>query len=266
MSDSEQITSQAQILKFQQDQPAQQLTEQVAREELCQIILNDKLIATIACSPTDLRELAAGFLFSEGIVGNIDSVAEPEKVDDGFAVKVLGQLLADEDALENRILTSGCAGGRSLAQNKLSDEPDEDIRVGMFVRISRQELLSLNKQMDSRAEVFHQTGGVHSASLCRPDRIIFRTDDIGRHNAADKVIGWAKLNGMDLHDKLLLATGRISSDIALKALRVGITIVASRAAPTSRALAYAQRMGLTVIGFARGKRMSVYTWPNRCSG
>ncbi len=266
MSDSEQITSQAEVLKFQQDQAAQELSEQVASEELCQIILNDKLIATIACSPADLRELAAGFLFSEGIIGKIDSVAEPEKVDDGYKVEVCGELLADEDALENRILTSGCAGGSSLAQKKLSDEPDEEIRVGMFVRVSRQELLDLNKQMDRRAEVYHQTGGVHSASLCRPDRIIFRTDDIGRHNAADKVIGWAKLNGMDLHDKLLLTTGRISSDIALKALRVGITIVASRAAPTSRALAYAQRLGLTVIGFARGKRMNVYTWPNRCSG
>ncbi len=266
MSKHEQITSRAQVLKFQQDQAAQELSEEVAREELCQIILNDKLIATIACSPADLRELAVGFLFSEGIIGKIDSVAEPEEVDDGFAVKVVGELLADEDALENRILTSGCAGGRSLGQKKLSDEPDEEIRVGMFVRVSRQELLDLNKQMASRAEVFHQTGGVHSASLCRPDRIIFRTDDIGRHNAADKVIGWAKLNGMDLKDKLLLATGRISSDIALKALRVGITIVASRAAPTSRALAYAERLGLTVIGFARGTRMSVYTWPNRCSG
>ncbi len=266
MSDFEQITTQADVVKFQHDQSAQKLSELVAAEELCQIILNDKLIATIACSPANLRELAAGFLFSEGIIGKIDSVGEPEKVDDGFAVKVCGELLADEDALENRILTSGCAGGRSLAQEKLSEEPDEEIRVGMFVRVSRQELLDLNKQMDSRAEVFHQTGGVHSASLCRPDRIIFRTDDIGRHNAADKVIGWAKLNGMDLRDKLLLTTGRISSDIALKALRVGLTIVASRAAPTSRALAYAQRLGLTVIGFARGKRMSVYTWPNRCSG
>ncbi len=266
MSDFEQITRQADVVKFQQDQAAQKLTEPVAAEELCQIILNDKLIATVACSPADLRELAAGFLFSEGIVGQIDSVAEPEKVDDGFAVKVAGELLADEDALENRILTSGCAGGRSLAQKKLSDEPDDQIRLGMFVRVSRQQLLSLNKQMDSRAEVFHQTGGVHSACLCRPDRIIFRTDDIGRHNAVDKVIGWAKLNGMGLQDKLLLTTGRISSDIALKALRVGMTIVASRAAPTSRALAYAQRLGLTVVGFARGKRMSVYTWPNRCSG
>ena len=266
MSDFEQITRQADVVKFQQDESAQKLSECVAAEELCQIILNDKLIATIACSPADLRELAAGFLFSEGIIGKIDSVAEPEKVDDGFAVKVCGELLADEDALENRILTSGCAGARSLAQKKLSAEPDEEIRLGMFVRVSREELLELNKQMDSQAEVFRQTGGVHSASLCRPDRIIFRTDDIGRHNAADKVIGWAKLNGMALHDKLLLSTGRISSDIALKALRVGITIVASRAAPTSRALDYAQRLGLTVVGFARGKRMSVYTWPNRCSG
>jgi len=243
----------------------QELTELVVAEELCQIILNDKLIATIACSPTDLRELAAGFLISEGVVGRVDSVAAPEKVDDGFAVKVCGELLASEDALENRILTSGCAGGRSLAQKKLPDDPDDEILLKMFIRVSRQELLDLNKQMDSQADVFRQTGGVHSAALCKLNQIIFRTDDIGRHNAADKVIGWAAINGVDVDDKLLLTTGRISSDIALKALRVGITIVASRSAPTSRALDYARRLGLTVIGFARGKRMSVYTWPNRCS-
>jgi FdhD protein len=152
-----------------------------------------------------------------------------------------------------------------LSQKKLPDDPDDEIMLKMFIRVSRQELLDLNKQMDAQGEVFRQTGGVHSAALCTSERIVFRTDDIGRHNAVDKVIGWATLNGVDVDDKLLLTTGRISSDLALKALRVGITIVASRGAPTHRALEYAQRLGLTVIGFARGKRMSVYTWPNRCS-
>lgn len=266
MDDFEQFTRQVDVVKFQHDQPVQELTELVVAEELCQIILNEKLIATIACSPSDLRELAAGFLISEGIIGRVDSVAKPKKVDDGFAVKVCGELLAGKDALENRILTSGCAGARSLAQTKLSEESDDEIMLKMFIRVSRGELLDLNKQMNAQSEVFRQTGGVHSTSLCTPNRIIVRIDDIGRHNAVDKVIGWAALNGMDVEDKLLLTTGRISSDIALKALRVGITIVASRSAPTNRALRYAQRLGLTVIGFARGKRMSVYTWPNRCSG
>ena len=88
MSDFEQITTQADVVKFQDDQSAQKLSEPVAAEELCRILLNDTLIATVACSPADLRELAAGFLFSEGIIGKIDSVAEPEKVDDGYEVKV----------------------------------------------------------------------------------------------------------------------------------------------------------------------------------
>ena len=259
------IIRQVDVVKFKHEQPIQKLSEPVVAEELCKIILNEKLIATVACSPADLRELAVGFLFSEGVIGKVDSVGQPEQVDDGFEVKVCGELLADKDALKNRILTSGCGGGRSLAQKKLSEKPDDQILMGMFVRVSRGELLDLHKQMNSQAEIFQQTGGVHSASLSTLDEIIFRTDDIGRHNAVDKVIGWAKLNDIDVQDKLLLITGRISSDIVLKASRVGITILASRAAPTTRALGYAQQLGLTVIGFARGKRMTVYTWPNRCS-
>ena len=265
MSDIEKITTKAKLTKFQQDKSAEELFEPVASEELCQVFLNDKLIATMACSPASLRELAAGFLLSEGIASQIDSVAQPEKTDDGYTVRLTGELLADDDALENRVLTSGCAGGRSLAQMKLSDLPDQEIRLAMFVRVSREQLLSLGKQMDSHADVFLQTGGVHSAAICSVEKTLFRADDIGRHNAVDKVIGWATLSKFKLQDKILLSTGRISAEIALKASRVGITIIASRGAPTSRALAYAQRLGLTIVGFLRARRMNVYTWPNRCS-
>ncbi len=118
--------------------------------------------------------------------------------------------------------------------------------------------------MAARAHTFRQTGGVHSAALCDTDRIIFQVEDVGRHNAVDKVIGWAKLNGLVLQDKILLSTGRISADIALKSARAGLNIIASRSAPTSRALAYARQLGLTVVGFVRGQRMNVYTWPKRC--
>ena len=264
MSGNQQITRQAQVLRYYQDRPAEKITECVVAEELCQIKLNDQLIATLACTPANLRELAVGYLISEGIAGQVDSVLEPAQIVDGYAVTVVAPLLIDSDALANRIVTSGCAGGRSLAQippSQLADEP----LLGIYVTVSKEQLAALIKEMASRSEVFQQTGGVHSAALCEPEKIIFQTDDIGRHNAVDKVIGWAKLNHVDLQDKLLLSTGRISAEIVLKAAQAGITLLASRGAPTSRALAYAQRLGLTVIGFLRGRRMTVYTWPNRCS-
>ena len=263
-SGNQEITTNVQALKFHQDRPSEKLTECVVLEELCQIILNDQIIANLACSPANLPELAVGYLLSEGIVGHVDSVAEPLRTSDGYTLKVSAPLLIDRDDLANRVLTSGCAGGMSLAQLSPHQSPAEPL-LGMYVTVSREQLTHLVSRMTNLSQVFQQTGGVHSAASCTPEDIIFRTDDIGRHNAVDKVIGWARLNRVELQDKLLLSTGRISAEIVLKAARAQITIVVSRGAPTSRALSFAQRLGLTVIGFARGRRMTVYTWCNRCS-
>jgi len=264
MNGKEKITSEIQALRFHRDRPVEKLIECVAAEKLCQIIVNEKVIATLACSPANLRELAVGYLISEGIVGEVDSVAEPSQTGDGYEIKVSGRLLVDEDDLAKRIVTSGCAGGKSLAQIPPGETAAEPL-LGMYVTVSREQLAQLIKEMTKCSEVFRQTGGVHSAALCTAEKIVFQSDDIGRHNAVDKVIGWAKLNNVDLQDKLLLSTGRVSAEIVLKAARAQITIVASRGAPTSRALDFAQQLGLTVIGFVRGERMTVYTWCNRCS-
>ena len=263
MDPVEKIIIEVQALKLQQDQPPEKLTECVADEQLCEIFLNGKTVATLACSPMNLRELALGYLVSEGIVGRIDSVTGPAWRDDRYAVQIQAQALLGEDKLAERVVTSGCAGGLSFAQLQGQPVPAEPL-LGMYVTVSRAEMLSLARQLAGQAKAFQQTGGVHSAALCEPGRIVFQVEDIGRHNAVDKVIGWAKLNGVELQDKLLLSTGRISADIVLKAARAELTIIASRGAPTSRALAYAEQLGLTVVGFVRGRRMTVYTWPNRC--
>ena len=258
-SANQDITTEVQALKFRQDQPSEQLTESVVVESLCQIFLNDQSIATLACSPANLRELAAGYLISEGIVAKIDSIADPEQTHDGYTVRVSAVQLVDQDDLAKRVLTSGCAGGRS------STQPPSQPLVNVPVTIKSKQLANLFSQMTDLSHVFQQTGGVHSAALCRPEEILFRTDDIGRHNAVDKVIGWAVLNSVQLKDKLLLSTGRISAEIVLKAARSRISIVASRGAPTHRALNLARGLSMTVIGFVRGRRMTVYTCSNRCS-
>ena len=259
MTNNQDITAEVQALKFRQDQPPEQLTERIVIEAFCQVLLNDQHIATLACSPANLRELAAGYLLSEGVVADLDSVAEPVQIDDGYAVKVSARQLIDRDDLAKRVLTSGCAGGRSSTQS-----PSQPL-VDVPVTIQSKQLAHLFSQMASLSHVFQQTGGVHSAALCTPEEILFRTDDIGRHNAVDKVIGWAALNSVQLKDKLLLSTGRISAEIVLKAARSRISIVASRGAPTSRALNLARGLELTVIGFVRGRRMTAYTCCNRCS-
>jgi len=258
---NDRITSKVRAIKFQRDHAPEELTECVAVEELLQIVLNDQLIATLACSPVNLRELAVGYLISEGIIGHIDSVSEPTQTDDGYTVtvKVSARRLVDQGGLAKRVLTSGCAGGRSSTQS-----PSQPLVV-VPVTVRREQLAQLVSRMADSSQVFQQTGGVHSAALCTSEEILFCADDIGRHNAVDKVIGWAVLNNIDLKDKLLVSTGRISAEIVLKAARSRITIVASRGAPTSRALNLARGLSLTVIGFVRGRRMTVYTCSDRCS-
>ena len=259
MGDIEQTTTEVQAFKLHQDQPAEKITECVVVEALCQILLNDQPIATLACSPANLRELAVGYLISEGIAAGVDSVAEPVQADDGYTLNISARQIIDSDDLAKRVITSGCAGGKSFAQS-----PSQPL-VDMPVTIRPEQLTHLAARMADSSHIFKQTGGVHSAALCTPEEIIFCSDDIGRHNAVDKAIGWARLNSVELHDKLLLSTGRISSEIVLKAARSRITIVASRAAPTSRALNLARGLGLTVIGFVRGRRMTVYTCCDRCN-
>ena len=207
--------------------------------------------------------MAVGYLVSEGIIDSAESVSQPESCGGRYAVAVSAEALVGDDMLAKRVITSGCGGGLSFAQLQQQEIPSEP-PLGMHVTVSGRQLLDLAKTMAAQAETFRQTGGVHSAALCDTDRIIFQVEDVGRHNAVDKVIGWATLNGVVLQEKILLSTGRISADIALKSARAGLTIIASRSAPTSRALAYAQQLGLTVVGFVRGRRMNVYTWPRRC--
>ncbi len=108
-----------------------------------------------------------------------------------------------------------------------------------------------------------QTGGVHSAALADRQKIHLFAEDIGRHNAVDKLIGKAFLAGIPVEDKILLSSGRISGEIMTKVIRNRIPIMISRTAPTCMSITYAEDHGITLIGFARGNRMNIYTHPQR---
>ncbi|MDP2960581.1 MAG: formate dehydrogenase accessory sulfurtransferase FdhD, partial [candidate division Zixibacteria bacterium] len=121
----------------------------------------------------------------------------------------------------------------------------------------------LMNEFEVKSSVFKSTGGTHSAALADKEKILLFKEDIGRHNAVDKILGESLIENIPWQDKLLISSGRVSSDILLKAGRAKINLIISRSAPTSLALELAQRLGITVIGFARGKRMNIYTYPMR---
>ena len=131
------------------------------------------------------------------------------------------------------------------------------------MRLSAGEVRKLLSRMIRRCDTYQQTGGIHSAAIANKGSILLFAEDVGRHNAVDKVIGRAYMDSMDLGDKLLLCTGRISSEILVKAARSGLPVVVSRTSPTDLSARQAEKLGITLIGFVRGGNVSIYSGMQR---
>lgn len=129
--------------------------------------------------------------------------------------------------------------------------------------LQSQQITVLMKAFDKKSAVFKKTGGVHSAALCDGERIVSFQEDIGRHNAIDKIIGDALYNNLNMADLIVLTSGRISSDVMFKVQKMESAVIVSRSAPTDLAVKLAKQWNVTLVGFARGKRMNVYSAPER---
>jgi FdhD protein len=244
------------------DGDRQEIEEKVAEEAVLRIFLNDREVVALSCTPHDEDHLAVGFLFSEGLLKKKEQIKSLDRSEDRITILTHVPLEIPEDSRLKGVLTSGCGKGRSFADWKKMD-PVEDILVNLDLTLSPDQAHRVMLEFEKRSELFRQTGGVHSAALGTGDGLVLFNEDIGRHNAVDKVLGEGFLTGLELKDKFLVISGRVSSDLISKLWNCGLSLVVSRTAPTSLALKMAQRLGITVIGFARGKRMNVYTYPVR---
>jgi FdhD protein len=236
----------------------------VARESPLTIILNNRELVTLLCSPVDLRYLAVGFLFSEGLLKSKDDIKKI-MVDDRrgvVRVETEGNQELASDALFKRFITSGC--GRGASFYNAVDALDQ-AKVESQVNVSTLEVLALVKEFQQRSQLYRATGGVHSAALSDTKSIIVFGEDIGRHNAVDKIFGQCILNGLATDGHMIITSGRISSEILLKVARRSIPIIVSKSAPTNLGVRLADNLGVTLIGFVRGKRMNVYTHAERIS-
>lgn len=235
-----------------------QVEDLVAREFPLTIILDNEELVTLLCTPKDLKYLAIGFLSSEGLVESKEEIRKIVVDDRRGVVRVEtseGRGIAKE-ALFKRMITSGC--GRGAAFYSAADTTGQ-AKVESGMTVAAGDVLSLAREFQLRSQVYRATHGVHSAALCDTKNILLFAEDIGRHNAIDKIFGKCLIEDIPLADRMVITSGRMSSEIVLKVARRNIPIVISKAAPTDLAVELAARLGVTLIGFVRGKKMNVYT-------
>jgi FdhD protein len=161
-----------------------------------------------------------------------------------------------EDLRHTRFLVPGCfdSGVFSKASDAILSQ-----KIESEVRLEAERIVKIVQQVQSASILYRSTGGVHGAALCTPEELLFFSEDIGRHNAIDKVVGRCLLSDIPTEDKIIVTSGRISSAVLLKIVKSAIPVLISRSAPTTEAVRFADKFGITLIGFVRGKRFNIYS-------
>ncbi len=249
------------IMKFDlSTKTLKKTTDLVAEEKPLHLFINKTYWATILCSPSNLKEMAVGHLLSEGVLKSTQEIEEIilKEKENSCKVKLRAEVNAEDriklSRLHTRVITSAC-GGNPTYQYK-----GKNPRVKSLLQVKAEIVFESVKQLNFKAEVFRQTGGVHVASIHKGDgSLVAMAEDVGRHNAVDKAIGIAAMTNTNFGDCFMALSGRVSGDVAFKAAKVGLPIVASLSAALSSGIEMARSTNLTLAGFVRGKRMNIYS-------
>jgi FdhD protein len=225
-------------------------------ESSVSLTVNGEVWLTFMCTPTDLEALAVGFLYNEGIINSLEEIADVHVCEHGDNVDIWLKHAAEKPKEWRR--TSGCTGGVTAADVTFTPSIPLD---GMT--ISPQEIRQLIESLFDSQDLYRQVGGVHTSALSDGQTMYVVAEDIGRHNSVDKLAGLCLLNQIELPKKILLTTGRVSSEMLQKSARLGAAIVISRTSPSSLSIELAEKLGITLIGYARRDRFNVYAFPER---
>ena len=241
----------------------QKMADYVAQEKPLHIFLNKTHYAIIFCSPSNLKELAVGHLLSEGIVKSFEEIDEINfKGEEVCRVKLKADIdLEKRLKLLNpfsRVILSAC--GSSSPYEYSGRLP----KITSNLKVKAEVILNGVNRLNSIAETFRKTGGVHAAAIYKSDgNLVAFAEDVGRHNAVDKAIGIAALKKTDFDECFLALSGRLTGDIVLKAVRTGLPLISSLAAAVDSGISVAKEANLTLVGFVRGRRMNVYSFSER---
>ncbi|HEY0736568.1 MAG TPA: formate dehydrogenase accessory sulfurtransferase FdhD [Herpetosiphonaceae bacterium] len=258
------------------------VTRPVIAETPWVLYLNGREVLTFMCTPTRLHCLALGFLQSEGLIDSLDDVWQikvfldenrvylffpeagldeelhmPTCAEAGGSIAV--QLKRPAPTLpERRVLTSGCGGGVTF-----DDVRGDRLPLHSELRVEATQIVGLMRELNYQARLYRQSRGVHTSALSDGERLLVLAEDVGRHNTLDKIRGEVLLQGLPTKDRILLTSGRISSEMITKARKMEVPIVASRTSPTATSVRLAEAWNMTLIGYVRAPQLRVYTGAQR---
>ncbi len=246
------------------------------------LYVDGREVLTFMCSPVRLHALALGFLQSEGIIDCLDDVWQlkvyldenqvylffPDAgLNEQRAMPTCEEAAGSIDVRlrrsppsrhERRVLTSGCGGGITF-DDLSGDRPP----LHSQLRVTASQITGLMRELDYSASLYRASRGVHTSALADGDRLVVLAEDVGRHNTLDKIRGECLLASIPTRDRILLTSGRISSEMITKARKMDVPVVVSRTSPTAMSVRLAQQWGITLIGYARAPRFRVYAGAER---
>ena len=219
-------------------------------------------LATFMCTPCDLVDLATGFLYNEAIIDSLDDIRACHTSKNGTCVDIWLHNMEFERP-RRAIITAGCGGGLTFDDLSAAHEP-----ISSDLRVTPEQLSALMRQVHLGAELYQTARGIHTAALAEAgapgdEHLLLQVEDIGRHNSLDKLQGAALRAGIPTLGRVILSSGRISSEMINKARRLGAPIVCSGTSPTSLSVALADTWNITLVAYLRQDRMRVYTHPER---
>ncbi|MBN2116543.1 MAG: formate dehydrogenase accessory sulfurtransferase FdhD [Anaerolineales bacterium] len=218
------------------------------------LTVNGEVWLTFMCTPVNLEEMAVGFLYNEGVIESMEEVEHVRVCEHGDNVDVWLSRSVEQPVSWRR--TSGCTGGVTAVDALV--HPDLSFN-GDRPRVAPEAIGQLVELLFQSQDLYRETGGVHTSALSDGEKIVLVAEDIGRHNTLDKIAGLCLRNNVWPRTRILITTGRISSEMLQKAARLQAPILISRTSPSSLSIEMAERYGITLIGYARRDRFNVYS-------
>ncbi|SDD89593.1 FdhD protein [Priestia aryabhattai B8W22] len=251
------------VLKFKNGE-MESVEDKIVTEFPVTVKINEEEFVTMVCSPQYIEDMVIGYLASEGVIReykDIKNIWVQEK--EGYVHVTIDKLNPYFQNLQNkRYITSCCGASRQgfvFINDALTAKKMNDISVELSIK----DCFQLMNKLQQSAATFQETGGVHNAAICDKNGFMLSRMDIGRHNALDKLYGYCLKNHISIRDKVVVFSGRISSEILLKVAKIGCEIVLSKSAPTELALDLAEELRITTVGFIRNDSLNIYTCPER---